>query len=113
MAVGGPRSGMPPQSGYQVKVEMGDDVVEMGTHEFQSLVDEQFRSHSRYGTVKSGIVTNRFGKQVQQVKAFEKYIVTGNLRGGYFKHDPKFGYQLTGFSGGTVKPSIKWAGDEL
>ena len=104
---------MPPQMGYTVKVDLGEGVTEMQSHEFQTLVDSKFRSHSRFGTVKSGIVTNRFGKQVQVVRAFEKYIVTGNLRGGYIRDDPKFGYQLTGFNGGTIKPSIKWAGDEL
>lgn len=98
---------------YPTKVDLGDGISEMPVRELQDLLDRMFARSSRFATVRSGFVYDKHKKVVTTVRAYEQYIVTGNMRGGYIKGDPRFGPRLTGCSGATIKPGLKWNGEDL
>jgi hypothetical protein len=98
---------------FPTKVELGDGVDTLSVHALQDILDKQFARSQRFGTVKNGFVYDKFKSTVTEVKAYKQYIVTGSLRGGYIKGDPRYGPRLTGCNGATTKPGLKWNGDDL
>eukprot|EP00388_Colpodella_angusta_P029150 GDKK01015637.1.p1 GENE.GDKK01015637.1~~GDKK01015637.1.p1 ORF type:complete len:131 (+),score=4.46 GDKK01015637.1:17-409(+) len=99
--------------GFIVSVDLGPGVKEVTVHQLQEIIDEQMAKHSKFGTVRTGRVFNAANQPVVRVVAGEKYIVTGNLRGGFIKPDSRFGPRLSGYHGATTKPGLRWNGDEL
>lgn len=99
--------------GFTTKIDLGVGVSEMDVKYFQRKVDDEMRATSQvYGTCATGKVTDRFGNPVGKVRAYEKYIVTGQMSSGYVKTDIKFGTRCTGYTGAKIRPGVKWAGDE-
>jgi hypothetical protein len=98
---------------FPVRVELGDGVNRMLTGDLQNIVDGMMAESGKYATVKTGGVYDRFGRQVREVFAGSKYIVSGNLRGGYVKNDMRFGLRLTGYNGASQRPGLRWNGDDL
>lgn len=98
---------------YPIRVELGDRVDKCTPHELQELIDTMLARSQRYGTVKTGTVYNVNQSVATEIRAYGRYVVTGNMRGGYIKGDHRYGPRLTGYSGATTKPGLKWNGEDL
>ena len=98
---------------FPIQLDMGEGVERLALYELHCKIDEMMSSASkRYGTVKTGVVMNKYGTVVREVFAGNKYIVTGSLRGGYVKNDMRFGKRLTGYNGASLRPGLRWSGEE-
>lgn len=102
-----------PGSLYPIKVDLGDGVESLPVHALQEILDKQFARSQRFATVKNGFVYDKQKHVVTEVQAYQQYVITGSMRGGYIKGDARFGARLTGYNGATTKPGLKWNGDDL
>lgn len=102
-----------PGTVFPIRVELGEGVTEATDMRLQELIDLMMSRSTRFATVKGGFVYDKHKQVVKKVEAYGKYIITGNMRGGYVKGDYRFGPRLTGFAGATTKPGLKWNGEDL
>ena len=98
---------------FPVNVDLGDGVAKLGLYDFQTKIDAMMQRSQRFSTVKTGIVYDANKRPVTEVHAGQRYIVTGNLGGGYVKNDMRFGLRLTGYNAASPKPGLKWNGENL
>ena len=99
---------------FPIKIDLGEGVTECSIHELRKKVDELMSGSTRYGSCVMGDVFDRFHRRPpdNKVRAYEKYVVTGNMRGGYVKMDKTFGPRLTGYTGASARVTLKWVGEE-
>ncbi|EAN92577.1 hypothetical protein C3747_4g3465c [Trypanosoma cruzi] len=98
---------------YPIRVELGNNVEKCTSRELQEIIDNMLSRSQRFATVKTGMVYNSDQSVATEIKAYGRYVVTGNMRGGYIKGDHRFGPRLTGYGGATTKPGLRWNGDDL
>lgn len=98
---------------YPTRVELGDGVSCCSVVELQEKIDNLLSRSQRFGSVKTGQVYNRNNSVASKIHAYQQYVVTGNMKGGYVKGDHRYGPRLTGYSGATTKPGLRWNGEEL
>ncbi|KAH9598500.1 hypothetical protein LSM04_001144 [Trypanosoma melophagium] len=98
---------------YPIRVELGPNVEKCTPRELQEIVDAMLARSQRFGTTKTGMVYNVDNSVATEIKAYERYVITGNMRGGYIKGDQRYGPRLTGYGGATTKPGLRWNGDDL
>lgn len=99
-------------AGFHIRLELGEGVTKCAVNELQFKVDQMMKSSPRYATCTTGEVLDPFGRQVDEVVAFGKYVITGSMRTGFVKKDQKFGNRLHGYNGGSPRPGMPWAHDE-
>ncbi|RNF06865.1 hypothetical protein TraAM80_03810 [Trypanosoma rangeli] len=98
---------------YPIGVELGAKVDKCTPRELQDKVDSLLARSQRSATVKTGMVYNTDQSVATEIKAYERYVFTGNMRGGHIKGDHRFGPRLTGYGGATTRPGLRWNGDDL
>lgn len=99
--------------GFSNRIDLGEGVTEMPVKQFQHLVDAHMRRHSQvFQTVTTGKVTDHMGNAVKLVRAPGKYIVSGQLGGGYVRNTMKYGPRVNGYAGGKLRSGLKYEGDE-
>ncbi|KEG11120.1 hypothetical protein DQ04_02961070 [Trypanosoma grayi] len=98
---------------YPIRVELGANVEKCTPPELQDIIDTMLARSQRFATVKTGMVYNVDHSVATEIKAYGRYLVTGNMRGGYIKGDHRYGPRLTGYGGATTKPGLRWNGDDL
>lgn len=98
---------------YPTRVELGPNVTSCTPAELQEIIDGMLNRSQRFGSVKTGHVYNRNRSIATKIEAYRQYVVTGNMRGGYIKGDHRYGPRLTGYSGATIKPGLRWNGEDL
>ncbi|ORC87609.1 uncharacterized protein TM35_000212150 [Trypanosoma theileri] len=98
---------------YPIRVELGANVEKCTPRELQEIIDTMLARSQRFGTTKTGVIYNVDNSVATEIKAYGRYVVTGNMRGGYIKGDQRYGPRLTGYGGATTKPGLRWNGDDL
>ena len=100
---------------FNIRFELGEGVMEMGLEEFRRRIDDHMRQSSRvYDTAQGGKILTHNHKEVEGlITAYNKYIVTGRMRGGFMRNDQKFGLRASGHNGGKLRAGLPYAGDEL
>lgn len=99
--------------GYSVQIDLGEGVEKMDTKQFQFLVDGVMRKNSKvYESCATGKVMDPWKREVKTVVAGNKYMVTGNLKGGYVKSDFRFGPRLSGYGVSSTRQGYNWAGEK-
>lgn len=98
---------------YPIRIELGEGVTTCTPYDLQCKIDAMMQRSQKFASVKLGRVFNRNNSEAKEIVAYRQYVVTGNMRGGYVKGDPRYGPRMTGCAGATMKPGLKWNGDDL
>ena len=98
--------------GFNTKVELGFAVQEMEIRHFQQLLDQHFKKVSPdFHTVTMGQVLDEHFQKVAFVRAGRKYVITGQMKNGYIKADPKYGSHRLNGQTGNYKGGLQWGGE--
>ena len=100
--------------GFSIKFELGPGREEMEQVEFRRRLDDYIRQSSKvYETSAGGKIYNHLHEEHKgPLFAYNKYVVTGKMRGGYVRKDMKFGVRVGGHQGGKLRNGLPWAGEE-